>query len=464
MRVIGYVRVSKARERMVSPEIQRTAVLDWCARNGSEVVDWIEELDRSGRTFAREGVQRAIERASTRDVDAVVVWKWSRFGRNMRDALNNLDTLERNGGRLVAATEDFDTQTLAGRFGRGVFLLMADFESGRISESWKDTHKHRVSQGLTPDGRPRFGYVRDGDRYVPNPAEAELLRECYRRFIAGDSVSQLCRWLNAHGATNRFGKPWTRTALPQMLDSGFAAGMVVYKGERVDVRGLDGAHEPILHPDEWRAYLAERERRNGQRPGTARAAAFMLTGLASCGECGGPMWHHNVRHEPGKVLACYQTRLPLGSPERTCRGVYVMRSIAEAEVMAWVRANADRAAQRSGTALASPRRKAPKQRADKALQDALEARRRLVTGWTEGRVADADYEALRPGLDQRVRDAEAAAQAAAVKPAQPPQRVFADLLDVLEAMDPGKAGQALRHVIARVEVHKDAPRVRIVPA
>ena len=89
-----------AREEMISPELQRAAITTYSEQHGIILVDIIEELDVSGRNFARAGVQDAIERIERREAEVIVVWKVSRFGRTRRDWYVHADRVEVAGGTL----------------------------------------------------------------------------------------------------------------------------------------------------------------------------------------------------------------------------------------------------------------------------------------------------------------------------------------------------------------------------
>lgn len=278
-RALGYIRVSKAREEMISPELQLAAISDWCARNNTALIDTITDLDATGRNFARAGVQKLIERIEAGEADTVVVWKWSRFGRNVRDCLVNIDRLEIAGGRLVAATEDFDDSPV-GRFGRGQFLLMAQFESERIGEQWKEAQARRRKQGIPHNGSPRFGYRIVNKQYDIDPDTGPVLAEMYRRYIAGHSFPALVRWLNGNGIPAPEGPSWWVNPILKMLDRGFGAGLIWSKGEF-----YPGAHSPVITAQEWEDYQRARRRRS-------RMARRHITptnpyaGIARCRACG----------------------------------------------------------------------------------------------------------------------------------------------------------------------------------
>src|SRR5689334_16462611 len=105
-RAVGYVRVSKAREEMISPELQRHQIERFAVTRGMQVVAIVEDLDETGRSFTRRKVAAMVDAIESGEYSAVILWKWSRWGRNLLDSLIYLAQIERAGGSVHAATED----------------------------------------------------------------------------------------------------------------------------------------------------------------------------------------------------------------------------------------------------------------------------------------------------------------------------------------------------------------------
>jgi DNA invertase Pin-like site-specific DNA recombinase len=320
---IGYVRVSTWREEKISPEIQRAAITTWAQQTGRQVIDWVEDLDVSGRHFKRK-IMGAIQRVERREARGIAVWKYSRFGRDDYGIQINLRRLEQAGGTLESATERIDATTAVGRLSRHVQFGIAEFESRRIGEQWQETHKHRIAQGVPSAGRPRFGYIWHPRRipdpasptgystqqelYEPHPELAPLVASLYAQYLGGTGMVALAQQLNAVGHQTTRGGPWGYDSLLRYLDSGFPAGMLRVRDDcdcpKAEGRGYkscqhwrytDGAHLPIIgygidtNPTEiWEAY---RERRSLVRsqPPRARHATYELTGLVRCCYCGHSM-------------------------------------------------------------------------------------------------------------------------------------------------------------------------------
>lgn len=312
---IGYIRVSTWREEKISPDIQRAAIEAWARRTRRRIVRWIEDLDMTGRNFKRR-IMNGIEAVERREARGIAVWKFSRFGRTDVGIAINLARLEDAGGHLASATEDVDVTNPYGRFTRSVAFDLAVLESDNIGAQWKETHKHRLGNGVPSGGRPRFGYLWT-PRRVPDAASStgwrvqeesyepvypagDALAEAYERYAAGEGFKTLVVMLNDLGHRTTRGGPWQQSSLLRYMDSGFAAGLLRVrdscdcgKGGRkhkscAHWRTFVGAHEPLITPDVWQAYL---DRRGMVRklPPRSRNPVYDLTGIPRCTRCGGGM-------------------------------------------------------------------------------------------------------------------------------------------------------------------------------
>jgi site-specific DNA recombinase len=360
---IGYIRVSLAREEMISPELQRNAVQQWAARNNYRIVDWVEDLDKTGRNFKRK-IMRAVERIEAGEAEAIAVWKYSRFGRSREGVPLNLARVERAGGQLLSATEDIDASTAVGKFQRGMIFEFGAFESDRAGEQWMETHEWRRSHGLPATGRQRFGYIwhprritlPDGkiqiqqERYEPDPTLTDIITDLYRRYAAGAGFRSLCTILADQGIRTTTGGLWSDSSLIIYMDSGFAAGylrvhdpackVAPYKGScprHLLVRHPEFGHTAIIDEDLWQAYLSRRADVKTIPP-HARKAGHPLTGLVFCGLCG----YRGTRMRGGSGhprFVCGQRR---SKGAKACEGQFRMGKALTDVVLAWVQEVADR--------------------------------------------------------------------------------------------------------------------------
>lgn len=372
--MIGYIRVSTYYEDKISPEIQRAAIQAWADRSGAVIVQWIEDLDESGRSFSKRKIMMGIRAVETGEARGIAVWRYSRFGRSRHGNAMNLARLEHVGGRLESATEYADTSTAFGRLQQGLAFKFAEFESDRIGEQWGETREARRSRGLPSTGGERWGYIwhrrhLDDDKvlhpewYEPDAKLGLLLADIYGRIVEErEPMNSVCLWLGRNGYTGRGGRPWSQTGLTRRLDSGWAAGWLRYhpidctcpipEPDATTHRAalcpkrefVPGAHEPVVAEDLWERYK-ERRKIMSSVPPRSQTASYPLSGLVRCGRCGS-----SAAVTGGSTVGAggvtikkpgYMYRCSRRAGSGTCGGVYLLRTVAERTVLdrlaAWQR-------------------------------------------------------------------------------------------------------------------------------
>lgn len=359
---LAYIRVSTWKEEKISPELQRDAILQWARRTGRRIVDWVEDLDVSGRHFKRK-ITRCVERVERGEARGVAVWRYSRFGRDRTGNQFWLARLEKAGGDLESATEPVDATTAVGRFQRGMILEFGAYESDRAGEQWRETHEHRKYKlGLPAQGRKRFGYIwhrrrvpdataPDGFRlqkewYEPDLDVGPAVADLYRAYVAGDGFTALCGQLNTAGHRTTQGAYWQTDTLKRYMDSGFAAGLLSVHDPECRCRKTDGtckrhvfiqgAHEELIDFDLWQAYLQRRKEVRATVP-RSREGIYELTSLCKCAGCrlGTSL---NTGRIDGVNLPGYKYRCSMRAKSGAvaCGGMLIRREIVEREVRDWL--------------------------------------------------------------------------------------------------------------------------------
>ncbi len=115
-----------------------------------------------------------------RDGDVVVVTKYDRLARSLRDLLDIVEDIGTKGAGFRSLAEDIDTTTSAGRLIFHVFASIAQFERERISERTKEGLAAARKRGriggrppaLTEAQRAEVRRMRDDEgRKLPEIAE-----------------------------------------------------------------------------------------------------------------------------------------------------------------------------------------------------------------------------------------------------------------------------------------------------
>ena len=101
--------------------------------------------------------------------DVVVVTKYDRLARSLRDLLDIVEVIKQRGAGFRSLAEDIDTTTPAGRLVFHVFASIAQFERERISERTREGLAAARKRGriggrppaLSPDQRAEVVKMRD---------------------------------------------------------------------------------------------------------------------------------------------------------------------------------------------------------------------------------------------------------------------------------------------------------------
>ena len=126
MRAALYARVSTHVGQ--NPEMQLAELREYCSRRGWEVSGEFVDNGVSGGRERRPELDRMLSACRRRQVDAVVVYRYDRFARSLRQLVNALCEFDALGIQFVSLHEGVDTSTPNGRLVFGIFASIAEFE------------------------------------------------------------------------------------------------------------------------------------------------------------------------------------------------------------------------------------------------------------------------------------------------------------------------------------------------
>ena len=139
--ILGYARVSTDDQNLDAQTDALTAA-------GAERI-YADKI--SGSRKKRPELDRLLDQLRSGDV--VVVTKYDRLARSLRDLLDIVEAIKDAGGGFRSLAEDIDTTTPAGRLVFHVFASIAQFERERISERTREGLQAARSRGRV-GGRP----------------------------------------------------------------------------------------------------------------------------------------------------------------------------------------------------------------------------------------------------------------------------------------------------------------------
>jgi len=238
----------------------------------------------SGGTMERPALQRLLADISRGLIDVVVVYKVDRLTRSLADFAKMVEVFDARGVSFVAVTQQFNTTTSMGRLTLNVLLSFAQFEREVTGERIRDKIAASKQKGMWMGGLVPLGYDVHERRLIVNIAEAETVREIFRRYLELGSVRLLMEDLNrrcirskvriAKNGKRSGGNSFFRGALYALLSNPIYLGQIRHKGIR-----HPGLHEAIVDRELWdKTELLLRSRAMRRVPRAMKSAASPLTG------------------------------------------------------------------------------------------------------------------------------------------------------------------------------------------
>ncbi|MCI0903536.1 MAG: recombinase family protein [Chloroflexi bacterium] len=306
-RAVGYLRVStpgQTGNNHSSLETQESRYKEYCQRN--DLLPLCHFVDIvSGRRDDRKEYRRMVEYAIQGNTDVIVVQYLDRFGRNPREILQRYWELQDAGVSVVATDEDINEEL--------ILLIKAGIagaESRRTSERVRANMSRAVEKGVhaarAPFGLRRIYHGKEVS-WEKDPVEASAVKEMYRLSVEENrGYKAIADLLNEAGHHARSGRPFSSFTIQRVLSNEAMMGDLTYgkkpkKGnpqqELVRVKAFFPA---IFNETEWTTLQKRLEIRRESSRGRAHSSEYLLSGIARCGYCGGPM--------TGKAAASYKGR------------------------------------------------------------------------------------------------------------------------------------------------------------
>jgi site-specific DNA recombinase len=314
MRVAIYARYSSDLQNSRSATDQLAVLREYASRRDWQVVDEFTDEARSGASMHdRPGIRALMKAAEAGRFEGVLSESVDRISRNLK---NTADIYERLAFREVKLFTIAD--------GGEVPRLMVGI-NGAISESYladlaAKTRRGQmglVKVGRFPGGR-YYGYdvVRGGEdsgKRTINDGEAAIVRRIFAEYVSGRSPLRIVQALNAEGVPGPRGGYWNTSTLigsakrrTGILNNGLYVGRITYNRQRYVKNPASGRRQPRMNSqDQWLTkdvpglsivpvdvWQQAQDRRAGcgqVRPEYQRRPKHLLSGLLTCGMCGGRM-------------------------------------------------------------------------------------------------------------------------------------------------------------------------------
>ena len=217
MRAVIYARHSSDQQRATSIDDQIRLCKERIAREGWTLAQVYRDAAMSGATSLRPGYQAMLEGAREAVFDVVVAEALDRLSRDQEDIAALFKRLQFAGIRLVTLGEGDIGVLHIGLKGTMNALFLKD-----LADKTRRGLRGRVEAGKSGGGNA-YGYdvVRShdangeparGGRAI-NPAEAQVVREIFTRYAAGEAPRRIAFGLNARRIPAPRGGAWSASTL-----------------------------------------------------------------------------------------------------------------------------------------------------------------------------------------------------------------------------------------------------------
>src|SRR5260370_4749324 len=263
LRCAVYTRVSTEHgleQELNSPDNQREASEAYIKSQAHEgwrlIRNRYDDGGYSGGSMDRPALKKLLDDVRARRVDVIVVYKVDRLTRSLADFAKLVELFDVHQVSFVSVTQAFNTTTSMGRLTLNVLLSFAQFEREVAGERIRDKIAASRRKGIWMGGVVPLGYEARARRLVINPAESEVVRQIFRRYLELGCVRMMKEELDRRGVvsksrssangTRQKGYSFSRGALYVVLSNPVYIGEVRHRGVR-----HPGQHQPIIDRELW---------------------------------------------------------------------------------------------------------------------------------------------------------------------------------------------------------------------
>jgi len=340
-KVAIYTRVSSEEQvNGYSLENQEEKLQDYCESNDFvlEQRHIYREKGISGTKKERPVLNNLMKAAQGKEFSLVLVYKFDRFSRSLKNLLELVGDLEKRGIGFKSTTETFDTSTPMGKYMLQNLGSIAELEREMIRERTLEGQIKYLKEGNWKGGITPYGYDynKETHKLEINKEEAKIVRKMYK-WIAEEGLTShsVQKRLNDLGISTKYGnlgkkkqvngaRFWKKRTVGRILTNEIYSGTFIYRKYKYlgRVRGEDN-----LRPkDEWikiktprivskKIFDLVQNQINKNKRHSPRNSKYeyLFAHMIKCGYCGGRFGSmycnsHKKSNVGRKRYFCYNTR------------------------------------------------------------------------------------------------------------------------------------------------------------
>lgn len=313
----AYIRVSTDDQLEYSPDSQIKLIQQFAKKNDIIIPDEFIFIDEgiSGKTAQKRpefNKMIAIAKQKENSFDTILVWKFSRFARNQEESIVYKKMLKKADVDVISISEPIADDHFGSLIER-IIEWMDEYYVIRLSDEVKRGMTEKATRG-EPLCHPAFGYDMRDKRYYINEEQAVIVKEIFDRFVAGEKITQITKWLQSIGVRTNRGNVPDRRFSEYILHNPVYAGFTRWStdGKKASARDYynenfiitKGVHEAIISQetfDKAQELLQENRKKYRKWQRRDQPVDFMLKGLMKCSCCGATLVHSQA----GNSVQCH---------------------------------------------------------------------------------------------------------------------------------------------------------------
>lgn len=257
---------------------------------------------KTGTKDSRENFQRMLADCRAGKIDMVITKSISRFARNTVTLLETIRELKDLAIDVFFEEQNIHTLSSDGELMLTILASYAQEESRSASENQKWRVQKGFENGELLNWRFMLGYNIDKGKVTIDEKEAEIVREIFRRFLAGQSMNSIATYLNSAGIHGALGGNWVPQNIRRILSNEKYTGDALlwkhFRNNHIEKKKTvnrgelpryfaEETHPAIIDKDTFSAAKARLDSIATSAASRAPYSTNAFSGIIICGRCGG---------------------------------------------------------------------------------------------------------------------------------------------------------------------------------
>ncbi len=309
----AYIRVSTDDQLELSPDSQLAKILEYAKANEIKVPREFVFIEGEGKKglSGRKAANRpkfqemiALAKEKPKPFDCILLWKFSRFARNIDEASYYKSVLRNKCKIDVISVSEPISEGMYGRLVEMIIEWSDEFYSFNLAGEVRRGMCAKARAGEFTAYAP-FGYEMKDKMLIPDQKKAATVRKIFNDYASGMSTAEISGALNKDGIRTRFENPIDNRFITYMVTNPVYKGYIAFSTEGKRKKGeLDpekmiiskGVHEPLVSEELWeRCYERYTLDYNKKRRPSVNTE-YSFRSLIYCDACGSPLTYSGRGH------------------------------------------------------------------------------------------------------------------------------------------------------------------------